>query len=156
LQHYWTGDDDPATRQAQIEDWIEDLGDFPVAVVTVACRDWRHGYERTRRPLPGDIRALCIKAQRAELERKQLTDANAHRDEILKDWQRPEYDGDRRSAEQRRNDAIERQEARYRRAAEWRRDNPNWQWRDPKRELITPADLGVTVTEHVEVTEHET
>lgn len=63
MLHYWRENDDPAARQAQIEDWIEDLIEFPVECVEDACRQWR----RTpggRRPTPGDIRSLAIAAVR--------------------------------------------------------------------------------------------
>jgi hypothetical protein len=59
LQHYWTADDPIESRRTQLEDWIEDLREFPPATVEGACREWRRQPE-PRRPLPGDIRRLCI------------------------------------------------------------------------------------------------
>jgi hypothetical protein len=59
LQHYWTGDDPVEARRTQLEDWIEDLREFPLATVERACQEWRRQPE-PRRPLPGDIRRLCI------------------------------------------------------------------------------------------------
>jgi hypothetical protein len=58
LSHYWTADEHPAARQAQVEDWIDDLVEFGSGVVQEACTDWRRAEHR--RPLPADIRALCV------------------------------------------------------------------------------------------------
>ncbi len=58
MGHYWTADDHPAARQAQIEDWLEDLDEFDVAIVRAACREWRQ--TQSRRPTPADIRFLAI------------------------------------------------------------------------------------------------
>jgi hypothetical protein len=58
LSHYWAGDEPEAVRQAQIEDWITDLVEFPLHVVADMCQRWRQ--TETRRPLPTDIRRLCI------------------------------------------------------------------------------------------------
>lgn len=69
LGHYWTGEELAAVRQAQIEDWVEDLHEFPIARVAEACREYRTGPVRSHRPIPGDIRALCIAAEIAERER---------------------------------------------------------------------------------------
>lgn len=48
-------------RQAQVEDWLEDLIEFGPAVVADACREWRRS-PINRRPVPGEIRKLCIEA----------------------------------------------------------------------------------------------
>ncbi len=61
ISHYWTANDDPRMRQAQIEDWIDDLIEFDVPVVTQVCQEWRR--TQTRRPLPADIRRMCIELQ---------------------------------------------------------------------------------------------
>jgi hypothetical protein len=61
LSHYWTADDHPAMRQAQAEDWIEDLVELPTECVEEACREWRQ--TQTRRPVPSEIRILAITAQ---------------------------------------------------------------------------------------------
>lgn len=58
LSHYWTADDEPAARQAQIEDWIEDLVEFGPDIAAAACGEWRRR-PGGKRPTPGDIRALC-------------------------------------------------------------------------------------------------
>jgi hypothetical protein len=64
LQHYWTANETSASRRTQIEDWIEDLREFPLATVERACQEWRRQPE-PRRPLPGDIRRLCIESMSA-------------------------------------------------------------------------------------------
>jgi hypothetical protein len=61
LSHYWTADDHPAMRQAQAEDWLDDLVEFDLDHVAAACREWRRG--NNRRPTPSDIRALAIAEQ---------------------------------------------------------------------------------------------
>ena len=58
LSHFWTAADPPMSRQAQIEDWLEDLADFTPAVVAEACREWRRG--ETHRPTIAHIRRLCV------------------------------------------------------------------------------------------------
>jgi hypothetical protein len=57
MSHYWTADDHPAARQAQIEDWIADLVEFDLEVIEFACREWRR--KEIRRPLPAQIRDLA-------------------------------------------------------------------------------------------------
>jgi hypothetical protein len=61
LAHYWAETDHPATRQAQIEDWIEDLVEFPIECVEEACKSWRR--TQTRRPTPFEVRSLATAAQ---------------------------------------------------------------------------------------------
>jgi hypothetical protein len=58
MSHYWTADDHPAARQAQIEDWLEDLSEFGLDVARLACADWRQS--QTRRPTPADIRRIAV------------------------------------------------------------------------------------------------
>jgi hypothetical protein len=65
MNHYWTSNDHPAIRQAQIEDWIEDLSEFPIEIVEFACRQWRQ--TEKRRPTPAEIRKLAgVEMQRRE------------------------------------------------------------------------------------------
>lgn len=66
LSHYWTADDHEQTRQAQIEDWLDDLVEFGPVIVADACAAWRRGY-RTR-PTPADIRKLAFEDQRERQE----------------------------------------------------------------------------------------
>jgi hypothetical protein len=58
LAHYWTADDDRATRRAQITDWVKDLEEFPLGAIEGAVMTWRRN-ER-RRPTPADIRKLIL------------------------------------------------------------------------------------------------
>jgi hypothetical protein len=56
LYHYWTADDEPAMRRVQIADWVEDLEEFTLVSVELACREWRRN--QNRRPTIADIRKL--------------------------------------------------------------------------------------------------
>lgn len=46
--------------RAKYGDWLDDLREYPAAVVADACAIWRRG--NTRRPMPAEIRALCVEA----------------------------------------------------------------------------------------------
>jgi len=72
LSHYWTADDHPAMRQAQAEDWLDDLTEFDGDVVALACQEWRQSYNR--RPTPHDIREACIREASRRRERSQRSD----------------------------------------------------------------------------------
>lgn len=99
LAHYWTADDRVETRQAQIEDWVEDLIEFGPLAVATACRDWRRDTFH-QRPLPGDIRALCAAAANAERERLMIEDQRRQRwPRWLEETWGPEPDGPRKRAE---------------------------------------------------------
>ena len=51
----------PAVEAAVAGDWLEDVGEFPSAVVAEACRRWRRHPTKYRfKPLPGDIRMICL------------------------------------------------------------------------------------------------
>lgn len=50
----------------QIEDWISDLREFSPPIVARACDEWRQTH--TRRPVPADIRGICIALQIAARE----------------------------------------------------------------------------------------
>ena len=51
----------PAVEAAVAEDWLDDVGEFPSAVVAEACRRWRRHPTKYRfKPLPGDIRMICL------------------------------------------------------------------------------------------------
>ena len=62
LSHYRDRVPLPTQVEAAIaEDWADDLGEFPAHVVAEAARRWRRHPTKYRfKPLPGDIRALCI------------------------------------------------------------------------------------------------
>lgn len=94
LAHYWTADEHPRVRQAQLEDWLEDLVEFGPAIVAAACRDYRQSGAAHRRPIPIDIRRLCIETQRGLAEQKTLTDEHNKRwPTWLEDIWGPEPDG---------------------------------------------------------------
>lgn len=94
------------------QDWIDDLVEFGAAAAAQACGEWRR--TQTRKPLPADIRKLCIEAEAVEQEREQLhaLPSLAARDEYARSvgWK----------SEAERVDAIRRDEAdraaRYERA----------------------------------------
>ncbi len=62
LAHYRDRDPlPPAVEAAIAEDWLDDVGEWPGWVVTAACKAWRrHPIKYRYKPLPGDIRALCV------------------------------------------------------------------------------------------------
>jgi hypothetical protein len=49
----------PAIRQAQIEDWVDDLVGFPLGKVEDALTEWRQS--ESRRPTPADIRKIITR-----------------------------------------------------------------------------------------------
>lgn len=81
LTHYWSSTEPAAVRQAQLNDWLEDLEEFPAELVGEACRDYRRSADRARRPLPGDIRMICIRIRVADAtrvaDRKAIADARS-------------------------------------------------------------------------------
>ncbi len=75
LSHYRDRDPlPPAVEAAIAEDWADDLGEFPAHVVAEAARRWRRHPTKYRfKPLPGDIRKLCVEiAGRLPVVRKRL------------------------------------------------------------------------------------
>ena len=62
LSHYRDRDPLPPQVEAAVaEDWADDLSEFPAHVVAEAARRWRrHPTKYRYKPLPGDIRALCV------------------------------------------------------------------------------------------------
>lgn len=67
LLHYWTATEHAAIRQAQVEDWIEDLIEFDLDIIRDACAIWRRR-PKASRPLPGQVRALCVDMQQERKE----------------------------------------------------------------------------------------
>jgi hypothetical protein len=61
MTHYWTADDHPAVRQAQIDDWLDDMTEFGPEIVRQACAEWRQ--TQTRRPTPAELRAIAAQIQ---------------------------------------------------------------------------------------------
>ena len=50
-----------AVEGAIAANWLDDIGEYPSWIVAEACRRWRRHPTKYRfRPLPGDIRALCV------------------------------------------------------------------------------------------------
>ena len=62
LSHYRDRDPlPPAVEQAVAQDWADDLSEWPAWVVVAACKAWRQHPTKYRfKPVPGDIRLLCI------------------------------------------------------------------------------------------------
>ena len=59
--HYGQNALPAAVEAALARDWLDDVGEFPVWIVFEACRRWRcHPSKYRYRPLPGDLRALCL------------------------------------------------------------------------------------------------
>lgn len=148
LSHFGTTDEPLAVRRSIARDWLEDLAEFTPGQVTWAAREWRR--TQSLRPTIADIRALCARAQHAELERRAIAE-NTRRgldQETIDMWSRPEYEGDTRTWEERRCDAAKKLQERWSRADKWRKDNPNWQYpRSRYQAPVSAGDLGVTATE---------
>lgn len=79
LMHYYAPHDLSApARKAMAADWLEDLEEFEPDVVADACREWRRK-PGSRRPLPGDIRQLCIAEQQRQIERRAIAGPDGER-----------------------------------------------------------------------------
>jgi hypothetical protein len=87
LVHYWTANDPPETRQAQIEDWLESLEDFAADAIEWACREWRETL--FRRPTIADIRKLAI--ERANWQKRPALPPRSPRKKVLNTWE-PGYE----------------------------------------------------------------
>jgi hypothetical protein len=99
LSHYWTADDPAPARKAQIEDWIEDLSEFGPELVKQAITEFRHSGSRNR-PLPGDIRTLCVQIDNNRRERQAIADQRRERwPQWLEETWGPEPEGPRLRAE---------------------------------------------------------
>lgn len=107
LSHYWTAAEPAPARLAQLRDWLEDLEEFTPQMVDEACKEYRRGPDHARRPLPGDIRQLCIRQQVERNERRMISNARQPWPDWLRDLWGPEPDGPRLRAE-----AIARDKAR--------------------------------------------
>lgn len=143
LNHYWTADDLVASRKQQIRDWLEDLIEFPVAVVAKACREWRQ-QPGGRRPTPGDIRALCIPEHNRLLAieaKNRAQDGGTWEDWLYELW------GPASTGRIERQRAIERQEAAYRRGEDWRRAQFTVNVADGFRTVNMAAAEGVSASE---------
>lgn len=68
LSHYYVPDSRPELQRAVAHDWIDCIGEFPWWAIQEACRKWMR-MER-RRPTPSDIRDLCQRQVRAEMQQR--------------------------------------------------------------------------------------
>ena len=64
MTHYWIADDSSEVRQAQIEDWLEDMAEFGPEIVRQACAEWRQ--TQTRRPAPAELRTIAVQIRRRQ------------------------------------------------------------------------------------------
>ena len=61
LAHYRLNELPEAVERAVVMDWLEDVGgEFPESVVAEACRRWRRGPKMKFKPMPGEIREMCL------------------------------------------------------------------------------------------------
>lgn len=61
LAHYRCNELPEAVERAVVMDWLEDVGgEFPESVVAEACRRWRRGAKMKFKPMPGEIREICV------------------------------------------------------------------------------------------------
>jgi hypothetical protein len=77
-------------RQAQAEDWCEDLIEFGPGIVAEACRQWRR-QEPDRRPTPGHIRELAtreVRRQKEQRKRQLAEEIRQRSEEICDQWAR--------------------------------------------------------------------
>lgn len=105
MAHYWTADESATVRREQTDDWIEDLAEFPAAVVVAACREWRR--TQSRRPTPADIRLLCVTERQAQREHQlAIADRRQEWPAWLAELWGPLPDGPRRRAEAMRTGRV--------------------------------------------------
>jgi hypothetical protein len=105
LNPYFEKDTPQAVREAELDDWAEAIGGYPMWAVQNACRWWKSGdnADRRKRPLEGDIAARCrkemdaVNAAKLALSAKPTTGAAQTPREALTDDQRA--DRKRRVAE---------------------------------------------------------
>lgn len=118
LSHYWTADDHPATREAQVEDWLEDLIEFDLDVVRDACAEWRRRDEN-KRPTPGQIRKICFDEQQ---ERRTTSQRSLESQQDGGTWPSWLYDiwGPASTGRIERQKALDMQQERYARAQAYR------------------------------------
>ena len=72
LAHYRQTELPPEVERCVANDYLEDLGEYPLCVLESACRTWRRDPIKFKfRPLPGDLRKIC-----AELTERTAVAAN--------------------------------------------------------------------------------
>ena len=60
LAHYRQTELPPEVERCVANDFLEDLGEYPLCVLDAACRTWRRDPIKFKfRPLPGDLRKIC-------------------------------------------------------------------------------------------------
>ena len=60
LAHYRQTELPPEVERCVANDFLEDLGEYPLCVLESACRTWRRDPTKFKfRPLPGDLRKIC-------------------------------------------------------------------------------------------------
>lgn len=114
LSHFWTADDHPAAREAQITDWIGDLLMFSADTVSRACGEWRR--TQTKRPMIADIRKLCIEFHATERAHYAVVDGRSNPLAAEEAYARSVGFASALA----RRDAIEEREKAYRLAEQWR------------------------------------
>ncbi len=72
LAHYRQAELPSEVERCVANDYLEDLGEYPLCVLESACRTWRRDPIKFKyRPLPGDLRKIC-----AELTERTTVAAN--------------------------------------------------------------------------------
>ena len=95
LTHYYMPDLPEEIREAQANDWFEDLAEFGPGVVEVACRQWRR--MESWRPTPADIRDLAnreLRRRQHEEQRQRMRLIELRRNQLADHWSRERgFDG---------------------------------------------------------------
>lgn len=69
LIDYWREKPSDLVKAEILADWMDALQNFTPDEIRRACRDYLSGSDCQRKPKPGDIRALVIKARQAVVAR---------------------------------------------------------------------------------------
>lgn len=80
----------PELRTLQSRDWLDDLGEFPAAIVAEACTEWRQR-PGGRRPTPGDIRTICVESRTRKEELRRPALPPPQRDIVAGDFHERRY-----------------------------------------------------------------
>lgn len=148
-----------AIRQAQLEDWIEDLEEFDLDSIRDACTEWRRK-PKAKRPTPGEVRVICVEVQE---ERKREKYRAIEYEQYGGKWDHSLYEiwGPAAEGRIKRQQELDAVQERYRRGEAYRAgkldeyDAIHWPERlaDRQRKGIKPApftarDLGVRSAPH--------
>lgn len=116
MLHFWAPQElSDGARKAMAADWIADLREFGPDIVSRACGEWRR--TQSKRPTIADIRKLCVEDQR-------LQPPFDVRAEWNDNWRDAYAKSAGFSSWLERQDAIDKQQERYRLAQEWRDHQP--------------------------------